>query len=57
MEVIILINVHMDGKRAIIDLRQLILDGQHPRFEVFEHVKKQMLERLLKFTHQESLNR
>lgn len=47
----------MDGKRAIIDLRQLILDGQHPRFEVFEHVKKQMLERLLKFTHQESLNR
>lgn len=40
MEVIILINVHMDGKRAIIDLRQIILDGQHPRFEVFEYVKK-----------------
>lgn len=30
----------MDGKRAIIDLRQIILDGQHPRFEVFEYVKK-----------------
>ena len=40
MEVIILINVHMDGKRAIIDLRQAILEGQHPRFEVFEYVKK-----------------
>lgn len=40
MEVIILINVYIDGKRAIIDLRQIILDGQHPRFEVFEYVKK-----------------
>lgn len=32
--------VQMDGQRAIIDLREAILEGQHPRFEVFEYVKK-----------------
>jgi len=35
-----MLNVQMDGKRAIIDLRPLILAGEHPRHKVFEYVKQ-----------------
>ena len=35
-----MLNVEMDGKRAIMDLREQILAGEHPRNEVFEYVKK-----------------
>jgi len=35
-----MLNVQMDGKRAIIDLRPQILAGEHPRQKVFEYVKQ-----------------
>lgn len=35
-----MLNVEMDGKRAIMDLRPQILAGEHPRGAVFEYVKE-----------------
>ncbi|WP_240510126.1 amino acid decarboxylase [Virgibacillus profundi] len=33
-------NVELDGKRAIIDVRERILNGEHPRNEIFDYVKQ-----------------
>lgn len=30
----------MDGNRAVLDLRSVILAGEHPRGKVFEYVKQ-----------------
>ncbi|MFD1038254.1 amino acid decarboxylase [Virgibacillus byunsanensis] len=30
----------MEGKRAIIDVRARILNGEHPRNEIFEYIKQ-----------------
>lgn len=35
-----MLGVEMKGTRAVIDLRERILAGEHPREEVFEYVKK-----------------
>lgn len=32
-------NVKMDGKRAIVDVRERILKGEHPRKEIMDFVK------------------
>ncbi|MBP1948555.1 amino acid decarboxylase [Virgibacillus litoralis] len=35
-----MLDVQLEGKRAIIDLRERILNGEHPRNEVFNYVKQ-----------------
>lgn len=35
-----LLNVQLDGKRAIIDVRELIKHGGHPRFAIFDYVRE-----------------
>lgn len=35
-----LLNVQMDGDRAVIDVRELIISGAHPRFEIVDYVKQ-----------------
>lgn len=34
-----MLDVKMEGQRAIIDVRERILRGEHPRAEIFEYVK------------------
>lgn len=34
-----MLDVQMDGRRAIIDVRERIKKGEHPRNEIFDYVK------------------
>ncbi|WP_234028465.1 amino acid decarboxylase [Lentibacillus sp. Marseille-P4043] len=35
-----LLDVQLEGKRAVIDVRERILKGEHPRNEIFDYVKQ-----------------
>lgn len=35
-----LLNIQMDGNRSIIDVREAIKGGAHPRFEIVDYVKQ-----------------
>lgn len=35
-----MLDVLIDGKRAIIDVRERIKNGEHPRFEILEYIKQ-----------------
>ncbi|OZU88965.1 amino acid decarboxylase [Virgibacillus indicus] len=35
-----MLDVKFEGKKAVIDVRERILNGEHPRNEIFEYVKQ-----------------
>lgn len=35
-----MLDVLLDGERAIIDVRDRIKNGEHPRFEILEYIKQ-----------------
>ena len=35
-----LLEVKLEGKKAVIDVRERILNGEHPRNEIFDYVKQ-----------------
>lgn len=35
-----MLDVQLEGKRALIDVRERILKGEHPRNEIFDYVKQ-----------------
>lgn len=36
----IMLDVLLDGDRAVIDVRERIKNGEHPRFEILEYIKQ-----------------